>query len=94
MQHTANLPIMIERSKYMSLFEKWKDKKIIKVVTGSNVYLLSGEIATLLTERYVEIQLYLKVIDFSNVHFLLLTQQFKIYNVFENPSGQKCGNIV
>jgi len=25
---------MIERKKYMSLLEKWKDRKIIKVVTG------------------------------------------------------------
>ena len=25
---------MIERKKYMSLLEKWRDKKVIKVVTG------------------------------------------------------------
>ena len=26
--------LMIERTEYMSLLEKWRDKKIIKVVTG------------------------------------------------------------
>ena len=47
------------REQYLSKIRGfYHDTDIIKVITGSNSYLLSGELATKLTGRYVEFELF------------------------------------
>ncbi len=73
--------IFLDEIQNVSSFEKAIDSLYVKdntdvYITGSNSYLLSGELATLLTGRYVEIS--------------MLPLSFAEYKELSNESGRKC----
>lgn len=49
---------MIERREYISQLIDFIDKPFVKILTGSNSHLLSSELSTYLTGRYIEIPIY------------------------------------
>lgn len=61
-------------------------KNVDLYITGSNAYLLSGELATLLTGRYIEIKMYpLSFEEYANYHQKEITE--KLYLDYINKSS-------
>ena len=48
----------IVREKYLERIKLLKDTPDIKIITGSNAFLLSADLATLFTGRYIEIHMF------------------------------------
>jgi len=80
--------VFIDEIQQCKGFERAVDSLYIKdnvdvYITGSNAYLLSGELATLLSGRYVEIQMlplsFLEYIDFTNAGKEQLMTSFTKY---------------
>jgi uncharacterized protein len=88
LQPNAYTYVFIDEIQQCKGFERAVDSLYIKdnvdvYITGSNAYLLSGELATLLSGRYVEIQMlplsFLEYIDFTNVGKEQLMTSFTQY---------------
>jgi predicted AAA+ superfamily ATPase len=73
--------IFLDEVQNIAGFERMVDSLFIKenvdlYITGSNAYLLSGELATLLTGRYIEIS----ILPFSFAEFCLRVSNSQKYN--------------
>jgi predicted AAA+ superfamily ATPase len=73
--------IFLDEVQNIANFERMADSLFIKenvdlYITGSNAYLLSGELATLLTGRYIEIN----ILPFSFAEFCIRVSNSQKYN--------------
>jgi len=77
--------IFLDEIQKVAQFEKVVDSLYVKpdidiYITGSNAYMLSAELATLLTGRYVEIKMLpLSFAEFASVSNLSIAQAFSAY---------------
>lgn len=77
--------IFLDEIQKVAQFEKVVDSLYVKpdidiYITGSNAYMLSAELATLLTGRYAEIKMLpLSFAEFASVSNLSIAQAFSVY---------------